>query len=206
LVDSINPLNNFENKWSILNKGTIHTPGEVVPIETGIGQSIPTPEDFVTSANRIVEFGSVDGGLVAKVQGINGFTGEIAHEHSFNGAKILTLDDKFQDGARFKDIRGAFADFFDEKISERLGDEVVPLDFEGGKIHIIRGIAGNPNAMEVTLNGKELAKGLITEKGLKLEMIKGLKPNGLFRWAMADNVYERAFKASKAVLKGIRPK
>jgi hypothetical protein len=127
--------------------------------------------------------------------------GPIAHEHAFGTGKILTLDDKFQDGAQFKDIRSAFAVAFDKTVDlGKLGKTAFPpVPFEGGKIHVLHGIGDNPHAVKVFLNGKEIASG-VDDVGSKVNLVKGLKGSFL----LPDNAYERALKHVGSVLKALK--
>jgi hypothetical protein len=47
----------------------------------------------------------------------------IAHEQAFGAGKILTLDDKFQDGSRYQDIRSAFVESFEKNtLADQIGE------------------------------------------------------------------------------------
>jgi len=70
------------------------------------------------------------------------------------------------------------------------------VSFEGGEIHIIRNKEG---LIRVLLNGKEIAKGIVGTKGVKLEYNPSLPKSGFL---FADNAYERAFKQAKKELNG----
>lgn len=126
----------------------------------------------------------------------------IAKEEVFNNVKILVLDDKYQDGDKYKETRGAFTRVF-EKITppEVVGKTPIALPFEGGNIYLVHGVGGNPLEIRVLLNGKEIANGLMNDKLPKISMLNtpGLK-GGLF---FADTVYERAFKLAKKHLKSL---
>ncbi len=120
---------------------------------------------------------------------------EIGHEQIFGSEKVMTLDEKFQNGPEYADARGAFAAVLDKNIP--IESRVLPpIDFEGGKIHIIKSL-DNPKGVSVLLNGKEIAKGVITDTGAKIEILKNLKGG----WFLADNAYERAFKQASSIIK-----
>ena len=128
---------------------------------------------------------------------------EIAHEHFFGDNKIWMLDDKFQDGAKYNDVREAFATAFKNTVDvDSLGKKIFPTNFEGGTIHIIAGVGENQNGLRVLLNGKEIANGLLTDDHhiANLQMLKNLKGG----WFLADNVYERAFKRVNLLVKAMK--
>ena len=125
---------------------------------------------------------------------------EIAHgrELAPNDQKILELDDKFQDGEKYKEIREAYvAAVSDNADLGVLVHTNIPMPFEGGKISIIQGINENPNVVVVLLNGKEIARGTVEVGGIKVEMPSNLKSS----WLFADTVYERAFKQASNIIK-----
>ncbi len=133
---------------------------------------------------------------------------QIAHELPFgtNGAsgmeKILALDDKFQTGTEFAPIRKLFASALTEYLQNKnLGTYVFPVNFDGGVVHVIQGVPGNSTGIEVLLNGKEIAKGVMTADGPHVEMLKGLKGGFL----IPDTVYEKAFKHVSQIIKHLPP-
>ena len=129
---------------------------------------------------------------------------EIAHEYSFGKNWLLQLDDKFQDGVQYKDIREAFATAFKNTVdADHLGKMTIPIQFkEGGIIHIVAGLDENHNGIKVLLNGKEIGNGIINNNHQieNLHMVKNLKGG----WFLADTVYERAFKQVKIFAKGMK--
>jgi hypothetical protein len=165
------------------------------PVEA-INQVSPTHIPFHDSFVDVVDNGG------AKAVSFNGV--EIAHEHAFGTGKILTLDDKFQDGPQYRDIRGAFAEAFNKTPADLLGKTPHMVDFEGGKVYVVQGVAGNENAVTILQNGKEIAKGLVTEKGANIKINSDLK-GGLFGF-LVQTPYERAlnFKAVKDVIKALK--
>ncbi len=113
---------------------------------------------------------------------------EVAHKHAWAGQEFLGLDDKFQNGREFANIRTAFADTLEKSLPNNL-KIASAINFEGGKIHILK-LASNSKEFSVLLNGKEIATGIV-EKGIpKIKILNGLKGG----WFLADNVYERAVK------------
>lgn len=113
---------------------------------------------------------------------------EIAHEKD----GILVLDDKFQDGSEYKEARMAFSKAFDEKYKESfLGITPIAIQFEEGRIYVIRESGDKAGMMRVFLNGKEIAEG---KEVRKLKLLKGIKTG----WVL-KTVYEKALQ--EAVLK-----
>ena len=123
---------------------------------------------------------------------------EIAHEYSVGDHKAFYLDDQYQDNPAFKEIRGAFNEFYLKNVDpEKFVFE--PVEFEGGKIYIVDDSA-KPGTMHIVLNGKEIGTGVVEQSGkVKMNIISNLKGG----WFIADNAYERAFKISKQVVKKI---
>jgi hypothetical protein len=70
----------------------------------------------------------------------------------------------------------------------QLGIKPIPIPFEMGSIHIVRGLEGDPNEVTVFLNGKTIAEGPVG----KVAFDKSLKGS----WFM-DNAYQRAFKSKE---------
>jgi hypothetical protein len=131
----------------------------------------------------------------------NGTEVEIAHEQVSGSQRLLALNDKFQDGKQYADIRKFFTSTLNEYIGDRrLGRNVVPVPFEGGTIHVVSGLSGNISGVEVFLNGKEIGNGVLDAGGAKVEILKNLKGG----WFLADTVYERAFKEAQKVIKTLK--
>jgi hypothetical protein len=131
------------------------------------------------------------------------FVGETPIASSVNlpgGGVRMQLAEIYMDGSKFKDIREAFV-AAQEKLNlpppygSLAGHRL--LFSEGGSIDVIHGAPGNPDAVQVLLNGKEIAKGLATIKGPKLTLDHTLHHNFL----MADTVCDRAFKFLEKNLK-----
>jgi hypothetical protein len=125
---------------------------------------------------------------------------EIAHKQG----GILTLDDKFQDGDKFKAARSAFVEAFEQDgLETKVGTTPIAIPFEGGKIYVIAGVGEDNRTIQVLLNGKEIARGLLSDKGPKVELLDapGVKSGFFF----ADTVYERAFKQVKSMIKNLKP-
>src|SRR3989344_3041997 len=127
---------------------------------------------------------------------------EFARRYNSGGAEIWELDDKFQNGNEYKNVRALLAQSTeDPRYVKQLGRIVMSVPFEDGKIHIVQGVGGgNPNEATVLLNGKEVARGTLTQTGPKIELIKGLKGGLLF----PDTAYERAFKKVLPVIKTLK--
>src|SRR3989344_5253393 len=95
--------------------------------------------------------------------------------------------------------------FIKNTMADQLGEKIYEEPFEGGKIHIVNGLKGDPNGVRVLLNGKEIAKSVVTpgvSNGSNIELAPGIpKHGGLLGLLLSDNVYERAFKVAKKVIK-----
>ncbi|KND48044.1 MAG: hypothetical protein AB201_00380 [Parcubacteria bacterium C7867-006] len=172
---------------------------DVIPTGDSIQESIPVSE--VTNSN--IESRVFYNNSSVDVLPINNGAGkavtylgrEIAHEYTVGDKKVFYLDDQYQDNPAFKEIRGAFNAFYEKNIPSNT-QVVAPIDFEGGKIYIIKD-AINPKGVSVLLNGREIAKGLINGTSAKVQIISNLKGG----WFLADNAYERAFKLAQNVIK-----
>ena len=107
----------------------------------------------------------------------------------------MQLFDNLQHGKQFAIFREAFI-AAQEKMNLPLpkgasaGYRLFFENRQGGVIDVVHGAPGNPNAVQVLLNGKEIAKGLATVKGPKLI----LDPTLHHPFLMADTVFDRAFK------------
>jgi hypothetical protein len=98
-------------------------------------------------------------------------------------------------------MRRGFSQIIHEKLMDRsngLG-QVESIDFNNGKIHVIRGVGDNYNEAHVLLNGKEIARGTMEPGKTDIKFDKGLAG----RWWQEDTVYEKAFKEAKKVIKGM---
>ncbi|MBA3733501.1 hypothetical protein H0W91_03980 [Patescibacteria group bacterium] len=125
---------------------------------------------------------------------------EIAKEDNFGGIKHFFLKDAYQDKPFYKEFRGAFATAFEKNMpQEFIGKVKASLDFENGKIHILQGV-NKPDDVIVLLNGKEIAKGVVSSNGPKVSFDPELKGG----WLLADNAFERAWKATKGTIKTLR--
>jgi len=155
-------------------------------------EQLPVSSTHVPFNNLFVDVLEKEG---SKVMSFNGQ--EIAHEHIFGTGKLLELDDKFQDGAQYKNIREAFITAFEKQPTNLGGGQLIDAKvFEGGKIYIVQGVDNNPAALKVLLNGKEIAKGVLIGDKPKLDLASNLKAS----W-FVETVYERAFKVAKASIK-----
>jgi hypothetical protein len=102
---------------------------------------------------------------------------------------LPVLPDAFQDGTQFSKERVAFSLQFQAELDKlQLGIKPIPIPFEMGSIHIVRGLEGDPNEVTVFLNGKTIAEGPVG----KVAFDKSLKGS----WFM-DNAYQRAFKSKE---------
>lgn len=126
----------------------------------------------------------------------------IGQEGTINGHKALVLDDNFQDGEQYRNVRSAFVKAFEADVkTDVVGPNPIAESFEGGKIYITYKVPNDPNSIKVLLNGKEIASGSIDNvdgKGIpKLRMNGNLKGG----WFLVDNAYERAFKYINGMVK-----
>lgn len=118
-----------------------------------------------------------------------------------NGA-IPVLDEKYQDGSQYENIRSAFAKEFNKVVEAKsMGTgKFSPFQesFKGGIISILHGTPTDPNHVSMVLNGKEMATGSVLNGVPKFTMHPELK--GSF---FTTTVYEEAFKVmSKKVKSG----
>jgi len=125
---------------------------------------------------------------------------KIAHASSTG---MLQLEDKFQNGAEYLEVRKMYVNALSrmEDSPGVLTFETIP--FEGGVVQVVWGDntpGGNPKNLRVFMNGKEIAHGEVTVKGSKIDLNTDLKSGFWFK----DTVYERAFKAVKPTLKGLK--
>jgi hypothetical protein len=107
-----------------------------------------------------------------------------------NGAEGMTLSDNFQNGSKSAPVREAFWDAQDKMKFAKL-DSTTEIPFESGRISVIHGTSANPNELHAYLNGKEIAKGLATEKGPQLKLLPDIHRA---HWWKTETVYDRAFK------------
>ncbi len=127
----------------------------------------------------------------------------IASYQEVGGRKMLVLDDKFQDGEQYKQVRQQFAEIYEKQFDSTSSDGIVtkgPLgtapfggEFEGGMVDIVRNDIG---ATQVLLNGKEIGKGYVIDGKSSVKIDPNLKGGFFF----ADTVYERAFKRAKDLI------
>jgi hypothetical protein len=185
-------------EWDSRNVAVEHA---IIPDEPKIIPTVDTtgPENLVYQIphkNSLVDVVTNNGEKVVKIGDL-----AIAHEKVFGGGKMLMLDDIYQDGPKYKDIREAFALAFEKSANvDQIGQNPTAIEFEGGKIYIVQGLKNDPMGMKVLLNGKEIASGSMEVKGSvlgpKLKFDSSLKGG----WFLDDNAYERAFKNVKKFL------
>jgi len=131
---------------------------------------------------------------------------EIGHESILNvdgkPHKIYSLPDNLQEGSNNAPYREAFTSFFQKNIDlSRFANKMISQDFEGGKVHILRGLdKSDPMGVRVLLNGKEIGKSIMTSGGVKVEIDPALKGG----WLFSDTVYERALKSLKPIIKTLQ--
>lgn len=109
------------------------------------------------------------------------------------------LDDRFQDGKQYADIRAAFNKAVESIPNKTTMQVINEVSFESGKIQLVQGVEGvdQPHTAFVLLNGKQIGVGVVDAKTNTLHLDQKLK-GGIF---FADTVYERAWKAIKPVIK-----
>lgn len=184
----------------------------------GVSEAVPVnlePAPYADVPNYPdghVPFGNTYVNIVESPEGnkvlLDGY--QIAHESNVgNFGKSLVLDDKFQDGAQYAEVRSAFVKALDEKLGpmqissgtfSNVNGAVNSMPFEGGKIHVLQGLdRDDPHSLGVFLNGKRIATGSMTDKGPDLRLLD--EPGIKSGWFKGDTVYERAFKASKKAVK-----
>ncbi|MFA5888647.1 MAG: hypothetical protein WCW47_01325 [Candidatus Paceibacterota bacterium] len=150
---------------------------------------VPFKETFVDILDR-------NGVKTMEIEGL-----KIAQERPFGSGKILVLDDKFQNGIENRSIREAFLEAFDKNEWFSGYKEMKGVVFDGGRLSVLHGVEEDPNIVRVLLNGKEIAKGWITENGSNIKLDSNLK-GGLFGF-LVETPYEKAlkFKELKDVIK-----
>jgi hypothetical protein len=152
-------------------------------VENNVTEKIPYKDSFV----EVVKY---DGGNeVIKYNGE-----EIAKSYDLNGEKAFALEDKYQDGIKFAEIRGAFSEYLKNNPPKNLALPE-PISFAGGTIYLVRDSV-LVNKISAILNGKLIGTADLTERVKKIKPLKGLKGG----WFEADNVYEIACKEGSKVL------
>ncbi len=191
-----------------LDSRVVPTEHVAIPDEPEIIQDTGTAEKVVNhTAFGVSEPGKVNTGLDvidkagSKTVVLDGV--EIAHEQSTGVGKMLVLDDKFRSGVQNSAARKAFAEVFEQSdFLKKPGVEVIPRDFEGGKIYLVRGLnSSNPAEVKSFVYGEEFATGSFD--GTKLKMSLNSGRGGGFFGALVETPYERAFREVKNVVKGI---
>ena len=132
---------------------------------------------------------------------IEGLT--VAQEQPFGNGKLMVLDDKFQDGPQNMEVREAFSKLvdLDKYDGDYLPGKSVP--FEGGNVTVFFGSGENRSSMEILLNGKKIAHGVVGDGKIDIKYDPSLPKSG---WLFKDNVYERAFNEAKKLVKTIEVK
>ena len=127
----------------------------------------------------------------------------IANElHLPDGSTRMQLFDNLQNGKQSAVFREAFVTA-QEKMSLSMpkgasaGYHLFFENRQGGVIDVVHGLPKDPNAVQVLLNGKEIAKGLATVKGPKLT----LDPTLHHSWILPETAYDRAFNFLKKTIK-----
>jgi hypothetical protein len=152
-------------------------------VENNASEKIPYKDSFI----EVVKY---DGGNEV----IKYNDQEIAKSYDLNGEKTFALDDKYQDGIKFVDIRGAFSEYMKNNPPKNLALPE-PVNFAGGTIYLVRDPI-SLNKVSALLNGKLIGTADLTERVKKIKPLKELKGG----WFEADNVYELACKESSKVL------
>lgn len=178
----------------LLNKNEtveIHEEPQVVPVNEDV--IIPGPNHIPLPDGKYIDVISKDGVSSVMYQGAN-----IGHEQLVGSSKMLVLNDEFQDGAKYAELRNAFVKAFEKTVkAENIGPTPMAETFEGGKIYVSYHLPQDPNHVRILLNGKEIANGELVNGVPKISLNPGLK-SGLF---YSDNAYERAFKHINNVIK-----
>jgi hypothetical protein len=152
-----------------------------------------THRSVVTGTDLHIKVAEIAGGQKNLMVGDTAIANEL---HLPDGSTRMQLFDNLQHGEKSAVFREAFV-AAQEKMNLSLpkgASADYHLFFEnrqGGVIDVVHGAPGNPNMVQVLLNGKEIAKGLATVKGPKLTLDPTLHHP---HWFMADTVYETAFK------------
>ena len=124
-----------------------------------------------------------------------------------DGGTMMQLLDKYQDGKKYASFREAFdrassdADILKNFPKAGDGREIMQIPFEKGRIDVFHSADNGQNSTRVFLNGKEIAKGLLTAKGPRIKILPGVPKGGIF---LADTVYERALKHAMPIIKTLK--
>jgi hypothetical protein len=152
-------------------------------VKNNVSEKIPYKDSFI----EVVKY---DGGNEV----IKYNDQEIAKSYDLNGEKTFSLDDKYQEGIKFADIRGAFSEYLKNNPPKNLALPE-PINFMGGTIYLVKDPV-SVNKISAILNGKLIGTADLTERVKKIKPLKGLKGG----WFEADNVYEIACKEGSKVL------
>ncbi len=152
-------------------------------VENNVSEKIPYKDSFV----EVVKY---DGGNEV----IKYNDQEIAKSYDLNGEKAFALEDKYQDGIKFADIRGAFSEYLKNNPPKNLALPE-PINFAGGTIYLVRDSV-LVNKISAILNGKLIGTADLTKRVKKIDPLKGLKSG----WFELDNVYDLACKEGTKVL------
>ncbi len=152
-------------------------------VENNFKEKIPYKDSFV----EVVKY---DGGNEV----IKYNDQEIAKSYDLNGEKAFALEDKYQEGIKFADIRGAFSEYLKNNPPKNLALPE-PINFMGGTIYLVKDPV-SVNKISAILNGKLIGTADLTERVKKIKPLKELKGG----WFVVDNVYEVACKEVSKVL------
>lgn len=152
-------------------------------VENNVKEKIPYKDSFV----EVVKY---DGGNEV----IKYNDQEIAKSYDLNGEKAFALEDKYQEGIKFADIRGAFSEYLKNNPPKNLALPE-PINFMGGTIYLVKDPV-SVNKISAILNGKLIGTADLTERVKKIKPLKELKGG----WFVVDNVYEVACKEVSKVL------
>lgn len=152
-------------------------------VENNASEKIPYKDSFI----EVVKY---DGGN--EVLKYN--DQEIAKSYDLNGEKTFALEDKYQEGIKFVDIRGAFTEYLKNNPPKNLALPE-PINFMGGTIYLVKDPV-SVNKISAILNGKLIGTADLTERVKKIKPLKELKGG----WFVENTVYEEACIAGTKVL------
>jgi hypothetical protein len=152
-------------------------------VKNNVSEKIPYKDSFI----EVVKY---DGGNEV----IKYNDQEIAKSYDLNGEKTFSLDDKYQEGIKFADIRGAFSEYLKNNPPKNLALPE-PINFMGGTIYLVKDPV-SVNKISAILNGKLIGTADLTERVKKIKPLKELKGG----WFVVNTVYEEACIAGTKVL------
>lgn len=182
------------------------TPEKLVVVDEDVPEYIKSPESVVEStspSNQMFEYAP---GMTYQIID-NGSARIVMHENikiaHVSPVGMLQLEDKFQDGAEHLEMRKMYVNALSRVETPQGVIPFKPISFEGGVAQVVMGDntpGGNPKTLRVFMNGKQIAQGLVTDKGPQISIDKSFRSGFWYK----DTVYERAFKAVKPALKTLK--